>query len=669
MAVQTSYPGVYIDEFAPGAPIEGVGTGTAALIGPASRGEIAARPANAPAGPTLVTSWDQFRATFGNEPLPGFYLWYAARGFFENGGQLCYVARVSNGDYQTIDLDDREAAARAVVRARARQPGAPAAAPTVTIALVHLLKTADTELYRPTGSLSAVPIGRNFVLGAGEGARFRPGDEVAIGAGGARAVVSGVAGDTLRVDRDLPGPFAVTNPVRLADIAAGAQTVRIRSTVATVADALVPGAVLTFEAGTSNAHSAIVERVLPEFVSAALTTYRVSFREGLRRPLALSAAVPLQSEEIDVTVNAGAPVVYQNLGLDAAHPRYYVAVVNADVASAVILETVDPPPPVPMPLSLPAAQAAIALTGGANENLTTLTTANYTDALDTLRAVDNVNLVASPDGSVETPTVSVAAVQGAILTHCELLGDRFAVLDAAARALPFTVNGTVPSVETQRRGLTSGRGYAALYYPWIRTPASGSGPPVIVPPSGHVCGVIARTDATRGVHKAPANESVRGALGVERTMSDMEQGLLNLQGVNVIRVFGTGGRPILWGARTTAADTNWQYVSVRRLFLFLEESIEEGIRWAVFEPNNLSLWQKLRRTITDFLTRAWRDGALFGEQPEDAFYVRIDEVLNPFSEQALGRLHIEVGVRPSYPAEFIIVRIGIWAGGKEVDEG
>jgi phage tail sheath protein FI len=148
----------------------------------------------------------------------------------------------------------------------------------------------------------------------------------------------------------------------------------------------------------------------------------------------------------------------------------------------------------------------------------------------------------------------------------------------------------------------------------------------------------------------------------------VDQGLLNLQGINVVRSFA-GGRPTLWGARTTARDTNWQYVNIRRLFLYLEESIEEGIRWAVFEPNNLSLWQKLRRSITDFLIRAWRDGALFGATREEAFYVRIDEVLNPFSEQALGRLHIEIGVRPSYPAEFIIVRIGIWAGGKDVEEG
>jgi len=138
--------------------------------------------------------------------------------------------------------------------------------------------------------------------------------------------------------------------------------------------------------------------------------------------------------------------------------------------------------------------------------------------------------------------------------------------------------------------------------------------------------------------------------------------------VNIVQVFQDGGRPTLWGARTTATDTNWQYVNIRRLFLYLEESIQEGIRWAVFEPNNPELWQKLKRSIGDFLTRTWRDGALFGIKASEAFYVRIDDILNPFSEQQLGRLHIEIGVRPSYPAEFIIVRIGIWDGGSSVSE-
>jgi len=188
------------------------------------------------------------------------------------------------------------------------------------------------------------------------------------------------------------------------------------------------------------------------------------------------------------------------------------------------------------------------------------------------------------------------------------------------------------------------------------------------PPSGHLTGVYARTDATRGVHKAPANTTLRGALGIETALSDAEQGPLNLMGLNVLRVFPGQSQPVVWGARTTAGDLdrNWQYVNIRRLFIYTEQSIERGIRWAVFEPNDLALWQKLKRSIGDFLTALWGDGALFGAKATDAFYVRIDEELNPPSTRALGRLYIEVGMVPTYPAEFIVLRIGIWNGGSEV---
>lgn len=222
-----------------------------------------------------------------------------------------------------------------------------------------------------------------------------------------------------------------------------------------------------------------------------------------------------------------------------------------------------------------------------------------------------------------------------------------------------------------------------MYYPWILVPPAppppGSPPPVVappnllMPPSGHVAGLYARIDNSRGVHKAPAGleANLQGTIGVEAMLSDTEQGLLNITyGVNVIRVF-KGAQPTVWAARTTAVvagNTNWQYVNIRRLFLFLEASISEGIRFAVFEPNNLELWGKLKRSIMAFLTKVWRDGALFGATAKEAFYVRIDDALNPPDQMALGILTIEIGVRPAYPAEFIVVRIGIWDGGSAITE-
>ena len=653
MAVQVSYPGVYIEEFAPGPPIQGVGTSTAAFIGVATNGDLDE--------PTKLTSWDQFKQGFGEQPVPGFFLWYAVRGFFENGGQVCYIVRASNGDYGEVLLADR--AGNNAIRVRARQPGNPTTPIQVQVTGVNLIPAATTSLFQPTGNLAAAPVGRELTLGAGEGANFRPGDYITIAAAGERVQILRITGDILRLTGDLTGTYNAGDIVRLADAPTGTRTVRIRPAAPLPPETLVAGTILTITQGAVT-DSQVVESVQSEPLGGGVTTYRVTFRQGLDVALSLDPANPatVQSEELEFQVIQGvASPPYQNLSVDAAHPRYFVRVINA-ADRLVQVELLEPPPPVAPPQNLPADTGGpVNLAGGVPEDLTTMGDADYLEALDTLREIDDVNLIAIPDRIT-------APIQQALITHCEQLADRFAVLDAQPPQADQPLFGP-GSIEEQRLGVDSTRGYAALYYPWLRVAPVGPGAPILVPPSGHVCGIMARSDNTRGVHKAPANEIVNGALGVERNMSDTDQGQHNLQGINVIRLFQTGGRPMLWGARTTATDRNWQYVNVRRLFLFVEESIAEGIRYAIFEPNNLQLWQKLKRSITDFLTRVWRDGALFGAKAEDAFYVRIDEVLNPFSEQALGRLNIEIGLRPTYPAEFIIVRIGIFQGGSEVSEG
>ena len=155
---------------------------------------------------------------------------------------------------------------------------------------------------------------------------------------------------------------------------------------------------------------------------------------------------------------------------------------------------------------------------------------------------------------------------------------------------------------------------------------------------------------------------------MSQLLTDADQGVVNLEGVNLIRILPGRGVPVVWGARTTAGDRNWQYINIRRLFIFLEQSIQEGLRPNVFLPNDLALWERVKRTVNEFLTRVWRDGALFGATAKQAFYVRVDEALNPPSTRKLGRLNIEIGVQPVYPAEFIVVRIGIWDGGSDVSE-
>lgn len=209
--------------------------------------------------------------------------------------------------------------------------------------------------------------------------------------------------------------------------------------------------------------------------------------------------------------------------------------------------------------------------------------------------------------------------------------------------------------------------FAALYYPWIKVPnPRNAGKPILVPPCGHMMGVWSRTDETRGVYKAPANETPRGVIGLSYDCNFREQELLNPKGINCIRTFPNRGIKI-WGARTLVEPekTEWRYISVRRLMSYIEKSIELGTQWVVFEPNDQDLWARVRRTVSNFLERLWREGALFGATPDQAFYVKCDETLNTPDTMILGRLYIEVGVCPVRPAEFVIFRISQWNGQDE----
>ncbi|HZG39516.1 MAG TPA: phage tail sheath C-terminal domain-containing protein [Nodosilinea sp.] len=204
--------------------------------------------------------------------------------------------------------------------------------------------------------------------------------------------------------------------------------------------------------------------------------------------------------------------------------------------------------------------------------------------------------------------------------------------------------------------------YGALYYPWVQVanPRKG-GRPILVPPCGHMMGIWSRTDETRGVYKAPANETPRGVIGLGYDCNFREQELLNPLGINCIRTFPNRGIRV-WGARTLVEPdkTEWRYINVRRLISYIERSIELGTQWVVFEPNDQDLWARVRRTVSNFLERLWREGALFGATPDQAFYVKCDGDINTPDTMILGRLYVEIGVCPVRPAEFVIFRISQW---------
>ncbi|MFJ9620385.1 phage tail sheath family protein [Streptomyces sp. NPDC101181] len=272
-----------------------------------------------------------------------------------------------------------------------------------------------------------------------------------------------------------------------------------------------------------------------------------------------------------------------------------------------------------------------------------------------LEAIDEITMVAVPDlmsayqrGDIDAE--GVKTVQLAVISHCEQMGDRVAVLD------------TPPGMNAQRvrtwRNDDAGYDsrYATLYYPWVKVFDPASGRNSLVPPSGHVAGVWARSDGERGVHKAPANEVIRGAVDLEIRLSKGEQDLLNPIGVNCVRAFpGRGIR--IWGARTLSSDPAWRYLNVRRLFNYLEESILIGTQWVVFEPNDDRLWSSIRRNVTAFLTEEWRRGALFGRTADEAFYVRCDRSNNPQESIDRGQVVCEIGVAPVKPAEFVVFRL------------
>ena len=276
--------------------------------------------------------------------------------------------------------------------------------------------------------------------------------------------------------------------------------------------------------------------------------------------------------------------------------------------------------------------------------------ANLDEELAPFDAIDEIAILAAP-GAV------TAEQHGDLATHAFLTKDRFAILDGVQNPANLVAADISPT------GRSEAASYAAIYFPWIRVFDPVTSTIISVPPSGHLAGIYARNDATRGVHKAPANEGVLGAIGLDRRVSTAQQDGLNPEGINVIREFNGAIR--VWGARTRAdeAHSDFRYISTRRFFNFLRESIDEGTQFVVFEPNTPALWARIIRSVGDFLLGQWRIGALFGETPQQAFFVKCDADTNPPDVREAGQVVTEIGVAIVKPAEFVIFRIQQITGG------
>jgi phage tail sheath protein FI len=277
---------------------------------------------------------------------------------------------------------------------------------------------------------------------------------------------------------------------------------------------------------------------------------------------------------------------------------------------------------------------------------------SYAAGFQVFEAVEDISIVAAP-GYTATfidDNDRVFAIQNALINHAEKMKYRIAVLDTPPNETP------VSALEYRNKRSSK---YAAMYFPWVTVANPAGEGRINLPPSGFVAGIYARNDVERAVYKAPANEVVRLAIDFERPVSKGQQELLNPQGLNCFRFFEGRGF-LLWGARTISDDPEWKYVSLRRYFAYLERSVDRGTQWAVFEPNGPALWSNVRRTVEDFLFNEWKMGALLGDKPEQAYFVRCDRSTMTQNDLDNGRMVCLIGVAPVRPAEFVIFRIGQW---------
>ncbi|NOT28286.1 MAG: phage tail protein [Acidobacteria bacterium] len=632
-------PGVYVEEVASGPrPIEGVGTSTAGFVGLAERG---------PTLPRLVTSWGDYLRWFGDtlDPLVS-YMPFGVRGFFDNGGQRAFIARVVGAGAAPAGLDLATSVANNVLRITATGPGiwgnhvllrvqasTQNSANWFRITLLYYVNGIPTPFVDPLNPANQSNPQRR------EPDVLEDYDNLTALRGRsnfAEAVINS-ASKLVQVEYVNTGGGAVA-PGRPANTA------------------FAPSTAAFFNLPTADPNTAL--RIQAVTSGAAANAVTVAVANGTNA----------NSFAVTITDAAGVAQTFDNIPDNT--PAQAIAAVNASpVVRASWFELNAPtaaPPSRPNNVAatnLAAGTDGSQMAGGGNGAAITpgdfsgnpALAPNLRTGLAGLATIDEVNMLLAPD-EVNGTIANNNQITAAVISQCELLKERFAILSIAAG------QGLVQNIQPPQDTT-----YGAVYYPWIRVFDTRSQDSILIPPAGHVAGIYARTDIERGVHKAPANEVVRGIVNqdlgptrkpVEFQIVKGEHDILNPRGVNVIRDFRPDGRGIrVWGARTMSSDPLWKYVNVRRLFLFVEESIDEGTQWVVFEPNDDALWARVRQVITNFLTTVWRSGALFGLTAAEAFFVRCGRDTMTADDIDNGRLICEIGIAPVKPAEFVIFRI------------
>jgi phage tail sheath protein FI len=641
-------PGVYVEEVSYRAKsIEGVSTTTTGFVGPARFGPLDLEP-------DVVTSLGEFERIYGDRQRLDFngaamhnYLWHAARAFFEEGGKRLYVSRVfrpRSGTYPPADFN-------AVALSQGVYPDGHA-----------------RRFLPPGGGAAALGIRARFPGAAGNlRVRFtlRLGQSV-LGVGEPGRPTLG----SLR-HRDLVWVNDVTSPVS-SPLAGGAffvadnyfDTNTNERTWRFLDRSLDPAAALRLDALTPDLDPARGDQVRVVTVTVTVMPAAGDTLPSVWEGLSLDPGHELDGAPDSLSAKFGP----DPSSLAQARTLPIVVTLGDDLDSGidVLRVLLNARPGLADRLADPTAsdeeRTVDVLLEGGNDGLRP-TAAEYEGRADdttsvktglkSLEDIEDISIVAAPGstfGYENGYRADANTIINLLISHAQRMRYRIAVIDSGEGQ-------SVADVRAMRAKIDST--YAAFYYPWVRVLDPVTRSEINLPPSGFVAGIYARNDVTRAVYKAPANEVVNLAIGFETLLNKSQQDVLNPDGINCFRYFeGRGFR--LWGARTASSDPEWKYVNLRRYFIYLERSIDKGTQWAVFEPNGPALWGNVRRTIEDFLLNEWQSGALLGDKPEKAFFVRCDRSTMTQNDLDNGRLVCLVGVAPLRPAEFVIFRIGQW---------
>ncbi|MCL2576437.1 MAG: phage tail sheath subtilisin-like domain-containing protein [Defluviitaleaceae bacterium] len=623
-------PGVYIEEFESGPrPMSGVSTSIPGFLGLAQRG-----PTVGP--PLLITSAADFNRRFGDYLSSSFnqyrFLRYSVEKFFANGGASCYVMRVNSEGFGGV-----RASRDIIITREPSEPGKGKKSEGeknilyLTIAAKEPLVEAVTIKFAPNAgnkemydvfvneeeavSVSMVSGYPNFILTA-----FANHELISFAARNEDGDGTEDLSVTLESD-----PVKINLPYEKA-----AEQARLSAPIAI--------RITAKDTGEWGNNIQIVVRA----------TNKVASSDEDRKLLSGVATIEVLSGDMLET--------YEDVSLDK---RSVDSIFNIMRSSVLVdiqeLDAQMANNPVKFPLPRHDSVGAdrtevLSLSGGRDENIGSSSMTDVFKGKDT--SGGRTGLESFLDNGVISlimaPGITDPAVQTAIKDHCENTKSRFAILDMPQESKE------VADLQKHRETIVSD--YAAMYHPWLITYDPLSKSDIAIPPSGAVAGVYARSDNTHGVHKAPANEIIRGVTGLSIMYNTAEQSHLNPRGINLIRFFSGEGIRI-WGARTCSSNTLWRYINVRRLFIYIEESIKANTNWVVFEPNTEMLWLRVQRTIDVFLNEVWRSGALMGSSPSEAYYVSIGRSTMTQADIDNGRLICEIGVSPAKPAEFVIFRL------------